>query len=487
VSIENKAARGVAWNMATGVGTRAVGLVGTLVLTRFIAPAEYGEVSAASICVLSANQLVFFAFAQYVIAHKSRADVAFQAATINFALGIAAMVGVFLLRGPLGILLDAPQMGRFVLGYAISVVLERARTVPAALLVRDLRFRDVALINSLGELTFTGVAVALAARWGGYAIVAGAIARSAIVLVLFVARAPRAEWSKRAPFKKGVVGDLFAYGTPIMVSSVADRATSTWDNLIVLRLFGETVMGAYALSYSLAATPLTYVEERMGDVFLPAFAKMEPHDRPAAVVRAAGLMALVVAPLGVGLGAVAPTIVRVFFDARWAGMASILSMLSVMTVFQPISWSTISYLAAEKTTRPIMVMSIARAVLLLLLVAVLGYLGGPVWACAGVGAGYAFHSVVTVIVTARSTPLSARAYFTNVVRPLLACVPMFVAVTGLRLFFAHRLPAGLSLAAQLLGGAGVYAGSALVLARANVRELIRLVRAPASTGGSRSV
>src|SRR5277367_4912895 len=64
VSIETKAARGVAWNMATGVGTRVFGLVGTLALTRFIAPAEFGEVSAAAICVLSATQLTFFAVGQ---------------------------------------------------------------------------------------------------------------------------------------------------------------------------------------------------------------------------------------------------------------------------------------------------------------------------------------------------------------------------------------------------------------------------------------
>ena len=321
------------------------------------------------------------------------------------------MVVVFLLRGPLGIMLDAPEMGRFILGYGVSVLLERARMVPASLLVRDLRFRAVAIVNSIGELTFTGTALALASRWGGYAVMTGAIARSAITLALFVAVAPRKEWVQRPRFEWSIVRRLFGYGAPIMVSSVADRAASTWDNLIVLRLFGAQVMGAYALSYSLAETPLIYVAERMQDVLMPAFSKMEPSERPAAVVRAAGLMALVVAPLGVGLGAVAPTIVRVFFDARWSGMASILTMLSVMTVFQPVAWSAVSYLQAEKLTRPIMVMSIARALLLLALVALLGWLGGPVWACAGVGAGYAVHSVLTVVLTARYTPLRARAYF----------------------------------------------------------------------------
>jgi len=470
--------------MATSVGTRVVGLIGTLVLTRFIAPADYGEVSAAAICVLSASQLTVFAFGQYVIANKSPARIAFQAAALHLGLGVVAMVAVFLLRAPLGVMLDAPDMGRFIPGFAVAVLLERARVIPAAVLVRDLRFRVVALVNSVGELTFTGTALALASRWGGYAIMAGAIARSAILLILFVATAPRAEWLERSPIERGVARRLFGYGAPIMVSSVADRAASTWDNLIVLRLFGPLVMGAYALSYSLAETPLIYVAERMGDVLMPAFSKMEPGERPAAVVRAAGLMALVVAPLGVGLGAVAPTIVQVFFDARWAGTASILAMLSVMTVFQPVPWAAMAYLQAENITQPIMTMSIARAIVLLALVAVLGWLGGPIWACAGVGAGYAVHSVLTVVVTARFAPLPARPYFVGVLRPLLACVPMFVAVAALRIFLADRhVPGALSLTAQVVCGGAVYAGAVFVFAGANVRELIRLARAaPSPTG-----
>src|ERR1700722_5319381 len=476
--------------MATGVGTRVFGLVGTLALTRFIAPAEFGEVSAAAICVLSATQLTFFAVGQYVIAHKSPPRIAFQAAAFTMITGLVAVVCVFLLRRVLGVMLDAPVMGRFILGYGVAAILERARQVPQAILVRDLRFRVVAIVNAMGELTYTGMALGLAALcgWGGYAMMAAAIGRSVITLVLFVATAPRAEWLERSPIDRKVVRHIFGYGTPIMLSTVADRAASTWDNVLVLRLFGAQVMGAYALSYSLAETPLVYVAERMGDVLLPAFAKMEPADRPAAVVRAAGLMALVVAPLGVGLGAVAPTVVQAFFDARWAGMASILMVLSVMTVFQPAPWSAIAYLQAEKITRPIMFVSIARAAVLLSLVAVLGWLGGPVWACAGVGAGYAAHSVITVMVTARFTPLSARRYSVSVLRPRLACVPMFFAVAALRLFlYEHHVPAAVSLAGEVVCGGGGLAGAAFLFAGANVRELLGLMRAPRASEDSGGV
>jgi hypothetical protein len=54
---------------------------------------------------------------------------------------------------------------------------------------------------------------------------------------------------------------------------------------------------------------------------------------------------------------------------------------------------------------------------------------------------------------------------------------MFVAVAALRVYLGqHHVPGSLSLTAQVVCGAVVYFGAAFVLAGANVRELIRVVR-----------
>ncbi|MBX3206859.1 MAG: oligosaccharide flippase family protein [Labilithrix sp.] len=476
MSIEKKAARGVAWNMVASVGTRVVSLVGTLVLTRFIAPDEYGEVSAAVVCVATAGQLTTFAFGQYLIAKRSPPRVAFQAAVLHVALGVFAMAVVMALRGPLGEMVDAPQMGRLVPGLAIGFLLERIRHVPERMLVRDLRFRTVAVVQSIGEVTFTGTAVALAPRWGGAAIVIGSVARSFVTAVLFIATAPRAEWFVYSPLEAKVVRSLLGYGVPIMLGSLADRASTSWDNLIISRQFGPGVMGPYNLSYSLAETPLTYVAERISDVLMPAFSKMDPAERPAAVVRSAGLMSLVVSPLGVGLGAVAPTVVHAFFNERWALMAPMLTILSVMTVVQPAPWAAIAYLQSERMTRVIMITSFFRAALLLALVFVLGKIGGPLWAAVGVGIGFAGHSLLTIVLTARATAMPLAPYLTGVARPLVACVPMFFSVTALHGVLASRAPTPVLLASEVLAGAVVYVVSAFVFARANVRELMSIVR-----------
>jgi lipopolysaccharide exporter len=477
MSVGRAAAHGVAWNMVFGISSRVLTLVATLILTRFIAPEEYGAVIAASIAVVTAGVLTSFAFGQYLIARNAPPEVAFQAAQVHVYLGIAAMALLIIFRHPFGDLLDTPEMSRYVGWYAVAHIVERMRYVPERLLMRDLRFRTIAMINGAGEFVFTGVALALASSMGAYAIVIAVQVRTVVVAVMFFAAAPRHEWLVPAKLRAADVRGLFGYGLPIMVAAVADRAATRWDNLIISKMFGPGVMARYNLAYSLAEMPISNVAEHIGEVLMPSFAKMEDAQRRVAVIRAAALMALVVSPLGVGLGAVAPTLVDAFFDERWQGMAPLLAILSVMTIFRPTTWSAVAYLQAVQRTRPIMIMSFLRAILVLPLVGLFGYFGSVEWACIGGCIGYGVHSVVTIVTATSLTGVSTSRYMIGVARPLLACVPMYAAVAGVAAMLdGAGVPAIASLFVEIAVGGVAYIVSAFVLVRSTAVEMVRLAR-----------
>jgi len=480
MSIARKAAHGVAWNMAVGLSSRVVQLAGTLALAWYIVPDDYGAVILAGIVVATANAFTSFAFGQYLIAKRASPEVAIQAAVIHVGLGVVAMFVAYALRGLIGDLLDTPAMGQYVLGYAIAQLIDRARYVPERLLMRALRFRALATINGIGELTFTAVALAAAGwwGWGASAIMFGVLARSVVTSVLFFRAAPRAEWLVRLQLRAADIRDLFTYGLPIMIAIVTDTATRKWDNLIVTKQFGASVMGGYNYAYNLAETPITSVAEHIGEVLMPSFSAMEAGQRERAAVRAAALMGLIVSPFGVGLGAVAKTVGAALFNKHWGPLvAPMLTILSVMTVFRPMPWSAIAYVQAVQRTRIVMWSSFLRAVAVLSLVAAGGYLGGPNGACFGAGIGYSVHSVLTIIASGRATDLPVGAYLVGVARPLLPCVPMFLAVVGLeRVLSAAGTPLVVSLIAQVLAGAVVYIIAAFVLVRPLVNELLRIGR-----------
>lgn len=475
MSIARQAAHGVAWNLLFGVGSRLLQLVGTMILTHIIAPDAYGAMLAASILVVTAAMSTSLAFGQFLIAKRAPPEVAIQAMVVHVGLGLMTMTVVVVLRHPLGEFFGTPETGDYVLGFAAAHMLDRLRYVPERLILRALRFRTVAAINATGELAFTVAALATARMWGPDAIVFATLVRASLTCVLFFRAAPREEWMARARLRAGDVRDLFKYGLPIMVASVSDHLATRFDNLIMSRLFDPGVMARYNLAYSLAEMPVNSIAVQIGDVLMPAFSKMEDADRRGAVIKAASLMSIIVTPLGVGLAAVAPTVVATFFDDKWGpAMASMLAILSLMSVFRPITWSAIAYLQAVQRTRYVLYASLVRMIAVLSLVTLGGVYGGVNWACVGATVGFALYSVITVVVAGRAVGFSAGAYLLGVARPILPCIPMYFAVVGAeRLLAAADIPLLVSLGAQVIVGAIVYVGAAFVLLRKTVTELLR--------------
>jgi PST family polysaccharide transporter len=182
-------------------------------------------------------------------------------------------------------------------------------------------------------------------------------------------------------------------------------------------------------------------------------------------------------PLAVGLGAVAPTATAVFFDRRWADVAPMLMILSALSVVRPIGWTIGSYLMARDRTRAFMWLEGFK------LVALVGCLiglapFGPLVACGAVGLAFGLHSVASMWVVKKLDGPALSRFFTGVLPPLLACVPMVAAILvvrkGLAALGVHWKV--VTLAAEVTVGGLVYLAAALVVARSVSSEFLRLLR-----------
>jgi PST family polysaccharide transporter len=479
VALVRDTVRGALWTIATGMGSRAVGLIGTLVVTRFIAPAEYGEVTVAAVLVMSANQFSTVGFGQYLVAKPDAPrSVAFHATTYHFVLGALALLSLLLFGGALGPLLDAPKMARFLPGLALSALFDRAAFVPERVLVRDLRFAKVSMTRSVGDLTHSAVSVTLAALgWGAAAIVMGNVARSAVRLLLLIWSVARRDWLEPARLNWKETRELLAFGVPMALGAACGFAVRRWDNLLVSYYFGPGPTGMYNLAYNLADVPAIQVGEQIGDVLLPSFARLEVERRPAALVRSMGLLALVVFPLAVGLGAVAPTLVATIFDPRWRPIGPMLVLLSALSVARPVGWTVASYLQARQLPRHIFWL---EALKLFLLVAGIVSFGrkSPLWTCAAVGLAFGLHAVASLWVVRQKDQVSLRRSLGGMVPALVACLVMSAAVLGARAAIAQIGPVRpvVSLLCEVLVGAIAYVGAAFVFARGPTSDLVARLR-----------
>ena len=471
-----KVAHSVSWNIFTGLGSRAIGLVGTLLLTRFIAPDEYGLVSAALITVMTAAYLTNMQFGQYIIVKGYREQgVAFHAAVTHVSLGWAAIVIAFLGRDILEPWLRAPGMGRFMAGFVLAAAMDSVSAVPEKILARDLRFRVIALTKGLGEVLYTAVSLSLVMMLGGMALVVGSIARSVLILAVFLVKTDRV-WLRRVPWSWALIREMLRYSSPLALANMTDFATSRWDNLLIGTLHGPGVMGTYNLAYNLSDTSTLSVAQHIADVLFPSFVRLEPRQRGKALIRAVSAMAFVVFPLGLGLGVVAPKVVAAVFTAKWALIAPMLTVLSVYAAIQPPAWTFRAFYKAQGRTTFVMIAGMVRLALMLAGIATIGRVG-PLWACAAVDLAFIGHFLLMWSGLRGSHPEVMWPAARAVLQAFGACVPMIAAVLLVqwteRLFFP--LPPVVALGIEIPVGVMGYAAGAALFARSTATDLLGIV------------
>lgn len=491
MALADRAARGALWTVVSSMGGRVVGVLGTLVMTRFLHPKQIGEVSDATVIAMTANWFSIWGFGQYAIVKgrgQDAAEVTWHATVAYVVLGTISLGLVALFGGQLTPFFNAPGATAYVPGMALALYIRRLGAMPERVLARQMKFRAPGMASLAGELTYTVVALTLAALGnGGWSIVIANIVQSTVAVTILIRAAGFASWATPSKLKWSRFKDMLAYGLPLGIQSAAHGASRYWDNLAISHFFGPKETGAYNMAYNLADIPAIQVGEQIALVLMPSMAALPPERRPRALERASALLSLIIFPLAVGLGLVSYSLIAMILPADdWQEVAPLLTILACLSIFRPITWVLSSYLEAESKTNRLMILELAKIVLLIGGITVLQPYGVRL-ASGAVGLAFGATAVAGVLLVMREGP-SPRRLLIGFLQPLAACSVMIAAVWGSRdaLIRADLDHPALLFFTMVITGAVVYVIAALALCRATAFDLLDLLkkalRRPTPTG-----
>jgi lipopolysaccharide exporter len=485
-SLTARTVRGAAWTLSTSVSTRLIGLVGTLLLARYLVPDEYGEVTAAMIVTLTAFTVTSLGVGNYLLSNPGlgRAEV-FHATCWFVSTGVVALAAVWAASGAIGPYFDAPNLPRYMPIFVAAALCDRIEFVPERMLIRKLQFRWLSLARAAGELTYTGLSLGLArAGVGPMAIAWAYFARSALKLVAIAVAVDWREWAEPHRLRMATLRSIIRYGSGVSVASIAAALIRRWDNLLVSRYFGAAAMGSYNYAYNLADTPAVAIGEPMSDVVVAAFPQAEGAKRQAALIRACTMISLIMFPLAFGLGAVADTAVDAFFNRRWANVGPMLMSLAILSAPRPIASIVQSYLFAGQRVREIVWLEWGSFVTLMAAIATIGALtaDNPMFGsnailltCGAVGVVFILRTLASFWTVTLLDGVPMRRFLAPLVRPLLACAIMVAAILAVRpALDGHRPVVRLGIEVAL--GAAIYLAGARLIFRDAAVEFLGLVR-----------
>jgi PST family polysaccharide transporter len=142
--------RGLAWTAAMRWASQLFSWVSTLVVARLLAPEDFGLVSMAAVYLGFLGLLSEFGFGSAIITLRTITPK--QIEQLNLAavmLGVASFAVTCAAAIPLGHFFGSPQLPMIIVVMGLGFVISSFRSVPNALLQRDMSFKSLALIEGI--------------------------------------------------------------------------------------------------------------------------------------------------------------------------------------------------------------------------------------------------------------------------------------------------------------------------------------------------
>lgn len=480
-ALDRSLLRGIAWTGGVRWASQLLTWASTLVVARALVPGDYGIVGMATVFTGLVTLVSEFGLgASMVMLRDLDARQARQINTLSILLGAASAVFTCAAAVPMARLMDTPRLAGVMWALSAGFVIAGFRTVPDALLQKDLRFRTLALMDGGGAVFVAVVTMALAVAGAGYwTLVAGTLLGGLLSTLMAVARRPQGfAWPRAAQ-----VGGALRFSGQLLVSRLSWYLYSNADFMVVGKALGERALGAYTLAWSLAAIPVGKVSGMVLRV-TPAYFSAVQNDPPALrryLLRITEGVALVTFPMTLGLAVVADDLVLLALGEKWGGAIVPLRLLALYASIRSVTPLLAQVLTSVGDVRFVMLNTLGAALLL-----PLAFVLGARWGTTGVAAAWmAAHPVVLVPLYARlfrRLEMRPTAYLGALAPALSGCALLGACVWAAALLTPPASPRWVVFAAQVLAGATGYAVAVLALHRDRLRAFRAVMReAPQGT------
>lgn len=480
--LDGSFARGLAWTSAARWGSQLVSWLSTFLVARLLVPEDYGLVGMATVFLGLVKLLSEFGLGTAVVTLRELDRR--QIAQINGLAVVAGFVGLaasWLLAAPIGRFYGEPRLPAVVMVMGTTFLISSLRSVPLALLQKQLLFRRIAMVDVIESAVVAVSAILLALAGMGYwTLVAGWLIGSVASTALLLFQAPHSfAWPRRRD-----LGPALGFSGHVLGSRVAWYAYSNADFLIAGRLLGQSALGFYTLAWNLASVPVDKVVAivlRITPAFFATLRDDLAEMRRYVLALTEGL-ALIAFPLAIGLVLVADDFVLVALGAKWAGTIAPLRLLALYASIRSLAPLLAQVLNALGESRFAMLNNVAAALLL-----PAGFLVGSRFGTVGVAAAWiVVHPLVLVPLYRRTflvTGLTLRAYLAALAPAVSGTLLLVVAVLGVRLLLPAGVPGAgaagspvLRLALQVAAGAAAYGLALFLFHRDRLRAFRGLLR-----------
>lgn len=271
-------AKNVLWDITGKSINQIIGLGITVVLARILLPEDYGVVGIVFAFIGLSSVFLEMGFGASII-QKPRLNY-FQLSTIfwiNMAIASLLAILFFSFSGLIADFYQIPILKILIRVFCLSFFFDALVIVNRSLLIRDIKFKQLSLIDLISSVTsgLLGLAAALSG-WGVWALVVQSLARGLFTcgLIFFFNT-----WKPQMVFSYRSIRDLLSYSKDIFFSNLLINVFTKIDVFVIGKIFNKSTLGYYSRATSLNSMIFMYSSQSISNVLFPQLSKLSENKK----------------------------------------------------------------------------------------------------------------------------------------------------------------------------------------------------------------
>lgn len=390
-----RAFRSSAINAGGYAGFQFLRLLSNLVLTRILFPEAFGIMALISVIMVGLSMFSDVGTSPAIMRSPRGDEPEFlnTAWTIQIIRGICLWLAACALAYPVALIYGEPMLMQLLPVAALSLLIAGFNPTKLESANRHMQAGRVTLIELAVQVT--GLIIAITAAWAlqsVWALVISGLAAALTHLVLLNRFLPGPRNHLR--WEKAAAHELIHFGKWVFLSTICGFFVAQGDKLLIGKYLSLEAFGVYNIGYFLASFPLLMGGMVIQKVLVPIY-----RDSPPAASRenfltlrrmrmaATGLLVsllLIVAALG-------PWMVDLLYDPRYASAGAVVTLLACMQIPMVVTLTYDRAALASGDSRDFFYLSLVRAVVLLVMLA----LGLSYWGLIGAILGIGLAALLT--------------------------------------------------------------------------------------------
>jgi O-antigen/teichoic acid export membrane protein len=336
----HRAFRASSWTMLSYGATLGFRFFGNLLLTRLLFPEAFGTMAIVQTVLVGINMLSDIGVEQAIVQNKAGDDPSFvsTAWTLQILRGLAIWIACCALAFPVALIYKNPSIGYLLPAIGLTALVAGFASPNLAIYSRRLAIAPIALLEIASSALAISSMVFLA--WLTQSIWAliignmiGSVVTTSISHVAFKGARPRFSIDRDS------LKTLLNFGGWIFASTSITFMVGEGNRLLIGSLLSVRDLAFFSLASTLAQLPFQITQQLGARVLLPAYSEVlreRPERFYAVLLKVRAAQVLPTLAIGVILILWGQSLVSTLYDARYAPVAPMLSILVLGTFPQAI-------------------------------------------------------------------------------------------------------------------------------------------------------